>query len=327
MRELPAFYDERLLASWSHGEDAALWAIDDERVGILTVDFITPVVDDPRIFGEIAAANALSDVFAMGGRPLVALNIVCFPTSCEPIEVLGEILQGGAAKAAEAGAVIAGGHSVQDEEPKYGLVVFGEVERGKEWRTGGARAGDALILTKPLGTGIVATAIKAGLARAEHAAAAAASMATLNDPRSPAFGALREAVHACTDITGFALAGHTLDMLGDPEDGLHAVLDANALPLLPGIAEMAAMGMVPAGSYANREHYGGSVGIEIKDEGAERLASDIAFDPQTSGGLLLAVDGDAAASLLASLRGKFPATAVVGRIERAASRGRTITIV
>lgn len=328
MKNLPVAQSDRLLASWAHGEDAALWTIDDERIGILTVDFITPVVDDPRKYGEIAAANALSDVFAMGGRPLIALNVVGFPTSCEPIGVLQEILHGGAEKVIEAGAILAGGHSVQDDEPKYGLVVFGEVRRGQEWRVDGTRDGDVLILTKALGTGIAATAIKAGLMDAADVVVTTESMATLND-----FGAhklpddLRNAIHACTDVTGFGLAGHALDMLGDEEKGMTLTIDAANLPILPGVAAMAAMGMVPAGSYANRDHSGAHVRIDVADQDSARLASDIVFDPQTSGGLLLAVASDVAGELSARLREKFPCTAIVGRIEKSPGAGRTIRIV
>lgn len=318
----------RLLASWAHGEDAALWTIDDERIGILTVDFITPVVDDPRKYGEIAAANALSDVFAMGGRPLIALNVVGFPVSCEPIGVLQEILLGGAEKVIEAGAILAGGHSVQDDEPKYGLVVFGEVRRGQEWRVDGARDGDVLILTKPLGTGIAATAIKAGLLRDADAARAIESMALLNDFGARGLsGDLRSSIHACTDVTGFGLAGHALDMLGDVEKDLMLTIDAGSLPVLPGVAEMAAMGMVPAGSYANQAHAAPRVRIEAADEGLARLAADVVFDPQTSGGLLLAVSPEAAEELLARLREKFSSAAAIGRIERSPGEGRTIRVV
>lgn len=315
------------MASWSHGEDAALWELDDERIGILTVDFITPVVDDPRRFGEIAAANALSDVFAMGGRPLVALNVVCFPTSCEPLSVLEEILQGGAAKIGEAGAVLAGGHSVQDEEPKYGLVVFGEVRVGREWRVDGARSGDVLLLTKALGTGIAATAIKAGLLPPADALAAAESMAALNNMSALKLpDDLRGAIHACTDVTGFGLAGHALDMLGEPERNLSMRLDASALPILPGALEMAAMGMVPAGSYANKDYSGAHVRIDISDAARARAISDVVFDPQTSGGLLLAVAPDAAEGLLARLKTRFPSASRVGDVSESPGEGRTLRI-
>lgn len=318
MGTLPVAGADRLLTSWSRGEDAALWRIDDDRIGILTVDFITPVVDDPRRYGEIAAANALSDVFAMGGRPLVALNVVGFPTSCQPIGMLQEILNGGADKVIEAGAVLAGGHSIQDDEPKYGLVVFGEVKKGDEWRVDGAKTGDVLILTKPLGIGIAATAIKAGFFSAEDAAYAAATMAMLNDI-APADlpGDLRAAIHACTDVTGFGLAGHVADMVSQEQD---VEIFLHRLPLLPGVREMADMGMLPAGSYANREHSGKRVDILADSPEDRRLAEDMLFDPQTSGGLLLAVAPDAAEEIEKRLRGRFPHAAAIGAF--AEGRGR-----
>lgn len=313
--------DERLLASWGRGEDAALWEIDETRLGVLTVDFITPVVDEPFRYGEIAAANSLSDVFAMGGRPIVALNVVGFPTSCEPIETLRDILQGGASKVAACGAVLAGGHSVQDAEPKYGLVVYGEVERGREWRIDGARPGDLLILTKPLGTGVAVTAIKAGLVSPENADAAYLSMSSLNDPRrARADRALLDAVHACTDVTGFGLAGHARDMIG-PDQDLRVSFDA--LPVLPGVRGAAAMGLIPAGTYANREHLEPHVRIEL-DGDAGMFARDVVFDPQTSGGLLLAVEPGAARALSEALKSVFPHTAIVGEF---ATGGGTLRIV
>jgi selenide,water dikinase len=303
-----------MLSSWSHGEDAALWSIDERRIGILTVDFITPIVDDPRKFGEIAAANALSDVFAMGGRPLVALNVVGFPTSREPLETLQEILSGGASKIAEAGAILAGGHSVQDPEPKYGLVVFGEVEKGREWRVDGARDGDALILTKPLGVGIAATAIKAGLLPHEHEERAARSMSMLNDWRKCGLGEdLLPAIHACTDVTGFGLAGHALDMLGG---GMSLDVRADRLPILDGVREMAAMGLIPAGLYLNREHSGGRVEWALDAGARDPLINDIIYDPETSGGLLLAVERDAADGTADALGKIFPGAARIGEFHR-----------
>lgn len=314
--------DERLLTSWDQGEDAALWTMDEERLGILTVDFITPVVDNPVRYGEIAAANALSDVFAMGGSPLLALNIVCFPTDCEPLDTLGEILQGGAKKVTEAGAVLAGGHSVQDAEPKYGLVVFGEVERGREWKVGGAMEGDALILTKPLGTGIAISAIKAGLMSREDSAYAALMMSALNDIRRAKLGdALTGAIHACTDVTGFGLAGHARDMI--PSD-LDLTIYTERLPLLPGVRELADMGLIPAGSYSNRAFFGKKVANEAPTDEMRTLANDIAYDPQTSGGLLLAVDWDAADAILYLLKPVFSHATVIGEFAKGSGGLRLI---
>lgn len=305
---MPTIKGPELIASWNGGEDAALWKIDEKRTGILTIDFITPVVDDPVKFGEIAATNSLSDVYAMGGRPIIALNVVCFPTSCEPIEVLKDILGGGAAKICEAGAMLAGGHSVQDEEPKYGLVVFGEVENDKMWQVGTARAGDSLILTKPIGTGIAVTAIKAGFFAEENVKAATENMAKLNSVPPILSDKIRGAITACTDLTGFGLAGHALDLL--PAEGVALEVEAAALPLLPGIAEMANMGLIPAGSYANKEHVGRFV---TNESPMGRFAEDLAFDPQTSGGLLIAIPQEREKELLKELHaGGFEKSVKIG---------------
>ncbi len=272
------------MTSWAHGEDAALWMVDEQRAGIFTLDFITPVVDDPFIFGQIAAANSLSDVFAMGGRPLVALNIVGFPVNCQPLEVLTEILKGGQDRVAAAGAFLAGGHSVEDEEPKYGLAVYGEVLADRMWTITGARPGDSLILTKPLGTGLIITAFQAEMDEPGEIDAAVDSMRMLNDLPRRLPKDLSSAVHACTDVTGFSLAGHLLDMLSG--GGIGVRLFTGELPLLPGALEKADMGLVPAGSYRNRELYSPRVdGLES----VPSSLSDLIFDAQTSGGLLLAV--------------------------------------
>jgi selenide,water dikinase len=307
---------DRLLAGWEHGEDAALWTLDEKRAGILTVDFITPVVDDPYIFGQIAAANALSDVFAMGGIPVVALNVAGFPVNCQPVEILRDILKGGQERVIAAGAVLAGGHSVEDEEPKYGLTVYGEVDRDRIWRVTGARPGDVLILTKPLGTGMIITALQAEMDEAGEVEAAVESMTTLNDLPRHLPEDLYRAVSACTDVTGFGLAGHLLDMLA--EKNLDVSLDVPSLPLLPGAAEKAATGLVPAGTYRNRELYEGSF------EGLEGVAAetaDVLFDAQTSGGLLLAVAAEQADALLAYCRaGGFPGSEKIGLFKKGEGR-------
>ena len=226
----------------------------------------------------------------MGGEPLIALNVVCFPTSCEPISVLQEILDGGAHKIIEANAMLAGGHSVQDEEPKYGLVVFGEVDAKAMWTVGTAREGDSLLLTKPVGTGIAVTAIKAGLFAPENAKE------------------LREKVHACTDLTGFGLGSHALD-LASPHTSLE--IDCSKVPLLPGIGEMANMGLIPAGSYENKKYVGGRV---INQSPLGRFAEDIVFDPQTSGGLLIAAPREACEEMLPILRANgFGRSEIIGR--------------
>jgi len=259
------------------------------------VDFITPVVDSPEYFGKIAAANSLSDVYAMGGKPLIALNVVCFPTDCEPLDVLKEILNGGAQKAIEAGAMLAGGHSVQDEEPKYGLVVFGEVKKDRMWTVGTAKPGDVLILTKPIGTGIAVTAIKAGLFSDENIDAAVQSMAKLNSIPKVLSEDICRAVTACTDVTGFGLAGHALDLLSD---GASLEIEMESLPILPGIGEMADMGLIPAGAYRNKEHSGSKV---INESRMGIFAEDLIFDPQTSGGLLIAIPSELEEELIKQL--------------------------
>lgn len=311
---MPVFRDESLIASWNRGEDAALWKIDEERIGILTVDFITPVVDSPEYFGKIAAANSLSDVYAMGGRPLIALNVVCFPTDCEPLDVLREILNGGAQKAIEAGAMLAGGHSVQDEEPKYGLVVFGEVKKERMWTVGTARPGDVLVLTKPIGTGIAVTAIKAGLFSDENIDAAVQSMAKLNSIPPILSEDICKTVKACTDVTGFGLAGHALDLLSE---GTTLEIEMERLPLLPGIKEMADMGLIPAGAYRNKEHSGPKV---INESKMGIFAEDLIFDPQTSGGLLIAVPAEQEQELLRQLHdGGFDRSVRIGKFVEGAN--------
>ena len=229
------------MASWNGNEDAAVFALDSERLGVLTIDFITPVVDDPYTWGQIAAANSLSDVFAMGGRPIVALNVVCFPTKYLALDVLKEILSGGFERVRTAGAFLAGGHSVQDDEPKYGLVVYGEVMKSALWRTTGAKAGDNLILTKPVGTGIAITAIKAEMIEDESTRTEAAeSMKTLNDIALPP--ELHGQVHAATDVTGFGLAGHVCDMLSE---NLDCRISLRNVPTISGVKDLADMGLVP----------------------------------------------------------------------------------
>jgi len=267
--------------------------VDEKRAGIFTLDFITPVVDDPFTFGQIAAANALSDVFAMGGRPLVALNIVGFPVNCQPLEVLTEILKGGQERVTAAGGFLAGGHSVEDEEPKYGLAVYGEVAANGIWRITGACPGDSLILTKPLGTGVIITAFQAEMDEPGEIEAAVDSMRSLNDLPRRLPEDLYNAVHACTDVTGFSLAGHLLDMLSEGDIGVR--LFAGELPLLPGALEKADMGLVPAGSYRNRELY--SPRVDGLDNVSSSL-SDLIFDAQTSGGLLLAVPEEVSDSFI-----------------------------
>lgn len=300
------------MTDWDSGEDAAVWMIDSERAGILTVDFITPVVDDPKQWGAIAAANSLSDVYAMGGRPLVALNVVGFPSKKLDLSILQSVLAGGMEKVTESGAFLAGGHSVEDEEPKFGLVVFGEVPARRIWKVSGARPGDVIILTKPLGTGVIATAIKADMTDdAEQTNEAIRSMMTLNDIPVRLDPRLLSEINAGTDVTGFGLIGHTLDMVS--AGSLDVCLSLSKLPLLPGVVELAAMGLLPEGTYNNRIAYQDRV---HDDTSCPETHVDIAFDAQTSGGLLLAVNSAKAETVADAIRELgFRNAAIIGRVE------------
>jgi selenide,water dikinase len=271
----------RILVGLDTPDDAAVFILDEETALVHTVDFFTPIVDDPYRFGQIAAANALSDIYAMGGIPLTAMNIVCFPCSLG-MDILARILEGGLSKVKESGAALVGGHSVDDEEPKFGLAVTGKVNPERVLTCLGAQPGDLLVLNKPLGTGILSTALKGDFIREEEMEEAIHGMASLNAAASRA--AVMAGAHACTDVTGFGLAGHLLNML--PDQGLACELYASRLPLYPGVREMAAMGMIPAGAYKNRDFLRGKVAFE---EGVDEIGVDILYDPQTSGGLLLAL--------------------------------------
>lgn len=312
----------RILASWSGGEDAALWKLDDKRIGILTIDFITPIVDDAFTWGQIAAANSISDVFAMGGRPLIALNVVNFPTKLLSLDILKLILDGGYDKTREAGAFLVGGHSVQDDEPKYGLVVYGEVDNNKIWRTTGAKDGDKLILTKPLGTGIAATAIKANMLEDKLTELEAIKyMRMLNSLPLYMDDDLHDAVHAATDVTGFGLAGHVLDMLSDETIDLN--LNLNNLPSIAGVKELADMGLVPEGAYRNQSEYEHKV--DFINQAYSQSEIDLMFDAQTSGGLLLAARADKAEQIvnLAKLKG-FDKACIIGEFVDGTGRIRVI---
>ena len=285
-----------------------MYKLRDDLAIIQTVDFFTPIVDDPYMFGQIAAANALSDVYAMGGRPLCAMNIACFPIKTMEISILREILRGGLDKLREAGVVLAGGHTVEDVELKYGLAVTGIVHPQRILTKLGGRPGDRLILTKPLGTGILATAIKAGMADAALRERVAAVMATLN--RRAAELMLAFDVHACTDVTGFGLLGHACEMVEDSPVGF--ILRARALPLLPGVSGFCEMGLLPAGLYRNREFRADMVEI---DPSVPPELQDVLFDPQTSGGLLIALAPDEAAALLERMNSEgIPEAAVIGEV-------------
>ena len=275
--------DDRVLVDFRTSDDAGVYKLDDHRALVQTVDFFTPVVDDPVAYGRIAAANALSDVYAMGGRPLTALAIAGFPKDADR-DLLSAIFHGGLITLREAGVALLGGHTVQDHEIKFGYSVTGEVEPDRVWKNGGANAGDALILTKPLGTGVIATAIKFGRATQQVADAAIASMATLNRAAAGALAALpREAVHACTDITGFGLIGHATEMAR--ASGGVLTIAADRVPILPGALELVEQN-TPGGGRTNREYFGGAVTVA---PGLDDRRVQLLFDPQTSGGLLVAV--------------------------------------
>lgn len=274
---------------------------------IQTVDFFTPIVDDPYLFGQIAAANSLSDVYAMGGVPKVALNIVGFPNCLDP-SVLGDILQGGADKVKEAEAVLVGGHSVQNDEPQYGLCVSGFVHPDRIWKNYGSRPGDALILTKPIGNGLVNTAVKADMVSQQALDEAILGMRSLN--RIAAEVLSRYEIHACTDITGFGLIGHGLEMAD--ASGAALLLETRKIPYITDAGSFAKMGLVPAGSYKNR----GYAGKRVMSDGVADHLLDLLYDPQTSGGLLASVPQEQAEDILKALdeAGLPTRAAVIGTV-------------
>ncbi len=296
LRPLTMLTHPDLLVGLQTSDDAAVYRLSADQAIIQTVDFFPPVVDDPYVWGQIAAANAMSDVYAMGGEVLFGLNIAAWPDNL-PGEMLGRVFAGGADKMAEVGAVIAGGHTVTDDEPKYGLCVTGLIHPGRILTKAGARPGDRLFLTKPIGTGVVTTALKRGAAESAHVQAAVDAMLTLNRAASLA---AREVggVHACTDITGFGLLGHAAEVVAKSGVGLR--LRAGAVPLLPGARDYAAGGQIAGGLERNRDHFtveGG--GIAIASDVAPDLAT-LLFDPQTSGGLLLTTAAERAGALEAA---------------------------
>jgi len=289
-------------------DDAAVVRLDAERALVLTTDFFTPIVDDPYTFGRIAAANALSDVYAMGGRPRWCLNLVGWPRERLPLDALGEVLRGGAETVARAGALILGGHSIDDPEPKYGLMVVGEVHPDRMTTNAGARAGDHLVLTKPIGTGIISTAIKKAAAPEDSAQAAVEAMTALN--AAAAAAAAEAGVRGATDVTGFGLVGHLGSMLA--ASGVAAELWAGAVPRLPGARRLAEAGHVPGGTRRNLE---AAAELTTWDPALDELEHLLLCDAQTSGGLLLAVRPDALNALLAALAaGGVPAAADIGTV-------------
>ncbi len=291
-----------------HADDAGVYKISDELALIQTVDFFTPIVDDPYWFGQIAAANALSDIYAMGGIPKTAMNLVAFPINCMDISILRRILEGGIAKMREAGVVLVGGHSIEDKELKYGLSVTGFIHPNRVLTKKNLKIGDQLILTKPLGTGIINTAIKGDFASSDMIGYVTQLMATLNRNAAEVMSAYP--VHACTDITGFGLLGHLAEMVIGSGMGIR--LFADQIPIIPEAIEYAKIGLVPGGAYKNREFRQSMV--EFADN-IDIYTQDVLFDPQTSGGLLICVEKDSAASLLRSLNQKeITDVAIIGKV-------------
>lgn len=297
--------DPNLLVGFDRSDDASVYRISDELALVQTVDFFPPIADDPYIFGQIAAVNALSDVYAMGGEPRLALNIMCVPEHM-PAEAVHAILKGGYDKAYEAGVIITGGHSILDDEPKYGLAVTGFVHPDRIITNSGARPGDVLVFTKPLGIGVMTTAAKAGLLSPEGQALALKLMTTLNKAARDVM--VRYRVHACTDVTGFGFLGHLLELAQGSE--VSVTVAADALELIPEALELARMGILPEGMYRNR-----SFAQEAVDPGDVELArQDLLYDPQTAGGLLMAVDPEDAPALLRELEAAVPAARQVGTV-------------
>ena len=307
LARLPKQLDPNVLVGFDTADDAGVYQLSPELALVQTVDFFTPIVDDPFTFGQIAATNALSDVYAMGGRPISALSIVGFPNSGKDIDILEKILQGGLAKMQEAGCTVIGGHSIGDEEIKFGYAVTGVINPQRVWKNVGARPGDRLILTKRLGTGVIGTAIKKDAAAESEVAAAVASMCTLN--RAAMETALPYEIHCATDVTGFGLLGHAREMaIGS---GVSFTIASAQIDLLPGAREMARKGFLPGGLKRNEEFIGGCVEFV---PGVPDDIKDLLFDPQTSGGLLLAVVPQDAPQLLDSLRAAGVDASSVGEI-------------
>ena len=306
LKDLPKAQNPALLVGFDQSDDACVYDLGDGRVLIQTADFFPPMVDDPYLFGQVAAANALSDVYAMGGTPTLALNLLCFP-SCLPLEAVRDILAGGQSKVTEAGAVIAGGHSIEDDVPKYGLCVTGFGEKTRIWANRGARLGDLLVLTKQIGSGILATAAKAEVITAAQFRPAVDIMATLNGPAAKLAAAFD--VSTCTDITGFGLIGHALELARG--SGVTIALQSKAVPIMAHAAEMAAMGIVPGGAARNLDFAAPFMAASAIDA----AALDILADPQTSGGLLIALPERDAVALSHQLTESGITGAIVGRVE------------
>ena len=295
LKELPIPKDPKVLVGLDTSDDAGVYQLNEEIALVQTVDFFTPIVDDPFTFGQIAVANALSDVYAMGGTPLTGMNLVAFPIKTLSPSILKEILLGGLSKMKEAGVALVGGHSIEDPEIKYGLAVTGVIHPKKILTNAKAKIGDRLVLTKPLGTGIIATALKGGMASEEAVRKIVESMVTLNRTASEwmkKFGA-----HACTDITGFGFIGHALEMATASQVGM--VIQLKAVPIFPEAMDYAKLGLVPGGAYSNRQFF--SCPVEVHSDVSDLLV-DILYDPQTSGGLLISLPPSEADRLVEILK-------------------------
>ena len=298
--------DPNLLVGFDKSDDASVYKVSDDLALVQTVDFFPPIADDPYLFGQIAATNALGDVYAMGGEPKLCLNIMAIPESM-PKEAVHQLLRGGYDKVYEAGALITGGHSILDEEPKYGLAVTGFVHPDRVLTNSGARPGDVLLLTKPLGIGVLTTAAKADMASPAAVALAQQLMTTLNKSARDAMVQYR--VHACTDVTGFGLLGHACEMAQG--SGVELELRVEDIDLIPEAVELARMGILPAGMYRNRAFAEGEVDAGV----TELCKQDLLYDPQTAGGLLMAVDPADADALLAELRRCVPSAQRIGVVQ------------
>ncbi|MDQ3994676.1 MAG: selenide, water dikinase SelD [Actinomycetota bacterium] len=305
---------EDLLVGLAPADDAAVYRLDDERALIFTIDFFPPMLDDPGLYGAIAATNALNDVFAMGGRPLLALSVAAFPEEM-PVETVRAILDAAAAKVAEAGGILAGGHTIRDDEPKYGLAVAGTVHPAAVWRNDGARPGDAVFLTKPLGTGLVLTGARKGVLAEEAIAAATRWMTQLNDRSADALRPFEPS--AVTDVTGFGLFGHVHEVAD--RSGVRILLDGRRLPAMDGAAEVAALGLRTGGDPRNRDF----TAAVLELDGLPDADALLGFDPQTAGGLLVTLPAEKAAVVEAEFRGRNLFLARIGRVEE----GRGVAVV
>lgn len=306
MSKLPKFHDPNLLVGFDTSDDACVYKVSDDVAVIQTVDFFPPIVDDPYMFGQIAAANSLSDVYAMGGTPSLAMNLLCFP-SCLSLDIVQEILRGGYEKVREAGAVIAGGHTIEDPEPKYGLCVSGFINPQDVLANSTVKEGDVLVLTKPLGTGIMTTAAKADLLSDAEVDEMVHVMATLNKYARDIM--VKFSPNACTDVTGFGLLGHVYEMASS--SGVTIELLSGEVPIIQKSFELAEMGIIPQGAYRNVDYVGDNVRVSSD---VSQPIQDIMADPQTSGGLLISVPGHVADDLMSALEDVTPWARIVGHV-------------